>query len=64
MLGDYLATCDDAHVCRTTTHGNGLACPLGGNAVAVAINPHQAGAGNAQHLLDITVEGGADGAQV
>lgn len=64
MLGDHLTVGDDAHLARATAHGNGLARPLSWDAVAVAIDPHQAGTGDAQHLLDIAVEGGANGPQV
>src|SRR3990167_6721372 len=64
VLSDQLAVGNDAHLGRATAYGNGLARPLGWDAVAVAIDPHQAGTGDAQHLFDIAVEGGADGPQV
>lgn len=60
VLGDLRTIGNDPDCGGAAAHGNRFASLFGRYAVAVAINPHQAGAGGAQHLLEIAVKGRAE----
>lgn len=60
MLGDHRAVGHDAHQRRRATDRDRTAGECGRNAVSIAVEHHEAGAGHPQHALDIAIEGCGD----
>jgi hypothetical protein len=60
MFGDHRAIGNDADFCSRAAQRNRAAGEFGRNTVAVAIQYHEAGAGDPRHMFQIPIEDGRD----